>query len=350
VSSPVSVAVVGVGYWGPNWVRILAEHPRAELAAVCDLRQGRLEYARERFPGVPTTADVDCVISDDAIEAVVLATPVSTHESLGIRFLEAGKHLLVEKPLAPSERAAAALVDTASSAGRVLATGHIFAYHPAVQAMVCELETGAVGDFQYAYSNRMNLGPPESEVDVVWDLAVHDFSIMLALRGVEPVAIRATGRRFLHPSLTDAAFITARFADGSMSCHHVGWLSAEKVREFFIAGANGSLHFDDTRPTGKLRKVDAGVDTRRGDGGQKAVELVYRPGEVREVEIEPFEPLGVECTRFLEAVRGGRRPVADGVAGLIAVRMIEAAEQSLHNDGAAVALRGEQLGPGGTVG
>ena len=349
MNTPISVAVVGVGYWGPNWARVLAAHPQATLFAICDLRPGRLQYVQERFPGVPTTTDVDQLLSDDSIDAVVLATPVSTHESLGIRFLKAGKHLLVEKPLAPSERAAAALVDAADNAARVLATGHIFAYHPAVQAMVRELEADAIGDFQYAYSNRMNLGPPESEVDVVWDLAVHDFSIMLALKRAEPVAIRAAGRRFVHPSLTDAAFITAQFADGSMSCHHVGWLSARRVREFFVAGSEGSLHFDDTRSVGKLRKVDAGVDTRRGDGGQKAVELVYRPGEVQEVEVESAEPLHVECTRFLEAVRDGRRPVADGVAGLIAVRMIEAAEESLRNDGAAVALRGERLEPEGMV-
>ena len=345
MNAPTSIAVVGAGYWGPNWVRVLSEHPRAELAEVCDLRPGRLEYIRQRFPGVPTTDSIDEVLADNTIAAVVLATPVSTHEALGSRILEAGKHLLVEKPLADSEHAAAALVDTARRAGRVLATGHIFVYHPAVQAMVRELEAGTIGDFQYAHSTRMNLAPPESEVDVVWDLAVHDFSILLALKRAEPVAIRAVGRRFVHPSLTDAAFITTQFADGSLSSHHVGWLSAERVRDFFVAGNNGSLRFDDASQEGKLRIVDAGVDTRRGGGGQKAVELAYQPGEVREVPLEPGEPLNIECTQFLQAICEGRQPAVDGVAGLLAVRMIEAVHESLRNHGAVVALRGEPLQP-----
>lgn len=346
MSQPTGVAVVGVGYWGPNWVRVLTEHPGADLRAVCDRSPGRREFISQRYPDLPVVEGVEALLNDPTISAIVLVTPVSTHESIGRAILQAGKHLLVEKPLASSSEAAARLNEDASAGGLVLAVGHIFTYHPAVRRMVKEIRNGAIGDLLYTHSNRMNLGPPGSDVDVIWDLAVHDLSIMHELKKTEAVAVRATGRSFTHAELIDAALITTEFADGTFASHHVGWHTPERVRDFFVAGTAGSMHFDDTRKDGKLRLIDAGVDTRIGANPDSVRELSYAPGEVRELELDAEEPLVRQCTEFLEAIAGSGGPTSDGRSGLAVVRLIEAAERSIAAGGERVTLADSEFSEG----
>ena len=334
----IGVAVVGAGYWGPNHVRTFASLPDCELRWVCDKKAGRLRYVQERWPGLSVTESYDTVLQDPSVQAVVVATAVSTHYELGRAAIEAGKHVLVEKPLTRTGSEAATLQELAERRGLVLATGHIFTYHPAVVEMKRIVAEGGIGEVRYAESGRVNLGPPASEVDVMWDLAVHDVSILLYLWDREPVAVTAYGRRYLHPTLLDVAFLHLHFADGTMAQHHVSWLSPEKVRRFFVAGTKGSLRFDDTVAEGKLRVVDQGVDSRVGLKDDEAKELYYKPGQVIVPSLPQGEPLRAECEDFLDSIRGKTRPRADGRAGLAVVRVLEAAERSIAADSQTIPL------------
>lgn len=336
----VRVGIVGAGYWGPNLIRTFARLAECELASVCDQRPGRLAYVAERFPELRRTDRYDELLADATLEAIAIVTPVSTHRALAEAAFRAGKHVFVEKPLASTAADAAALVEAAERAGRVLATGHLFVYHPAVAELRARVRAGELGRLCYAESGRVNLGPPASEVDVIWDLAVHDVAVLLSLVGREPVAVRAEGRRYVHPRLTDVAFLTLCFEDGFLAQHHVSWLSPVKVRRFFLAGSAGSATFDDTRAEGKLLLSDPGQDSRIGARDTDATELFYRPGEVRTPQLATVPPLTAECAHFLACIRTGRRPEADGLAGLSVVRVLEAAEQSLQQGGAAVKLDG----------
>ena len=339
MSSKLGVAVIGAGYWGPNLVRNFVGMHDVALRWVCDLRPGRRQYIAERYPAVPLTDRVDEVLADASVDAVVIATPVSTHADLACRALSVGKHVLVEKPLAASVSECDRIVATADTANLRVAVGHIFVYHPAVLAMREGIRSGRIGRACYIESSRVNLGPPASEVDVLWDLFTHDASITLQLIDSPPVEVTAFGRPFLHPRLVDAAFVHLRFRDGAISQHHVSWLSPEKVRRVFVAASEGSFRFDDTLPeNAKLRFVDQGKDTRRDGGAETAKELVYLPGRVEDVALQWREPLGTECAAFVAAVRSGDALPNDGRAGRAVVRLVEAAERSLGSGSRPVAL------------
>jgi predicted dehydrogenase len=243
--------------------------------------------------------------------------------------LQAGKHVMIEKPLTDTSNRAQELVDMARQTGRVLAVDHLFVYNPAIAKMVELAHAGEVERLCYAESSRVNLGPPASEVDVIWDLATHDLSITYALWGRLPSEITAYGRRFLHPTLIDVAFLHLRFDDDSLAVHHVSWLSPEKVRRYFLAGTQGSFVFDDTVAEEKLRQIDQGVDSRVGLKDDEVKDLFYKPGVVRHPVLEPVEPLAASCGDFVRCVRTGETPRADGRAGLAVVRMLEAAERSI---------------------
>lgn len=336
--APLQVAVIGAGYWGPNLIRNFNALDDSQVRWVCDRKAGRLQYIRERFPQLPLTDDWERVLSDPDVDAVAIATPVSTHRALAIAALRAGKHVFVEKPLAEQTASAQEIARVAEETGRVLAVGHIFVYHPAVAAMYELIAAGRIGRLCYAESSRVNLGPPASEVNVIWDLAVHDVAVLLYLWQQEPVEVTAFGNRYKHGSLLDAAFLNVRFADGSMAQHHVGWLTPEKQRRLFVAGTKGSLVFDDTLSEGKLRYIDQGEDSRIGLGDEESKELFYRPVQARSIELPSEEPLRAECRHFLECIRTGKRPRADGSAGVAVVRVLEAANESIEQGSIAVPL------------
>ena len=245
---------------------------------------------------------------------------------------------MVEKPLTDTSDHARELVNTARQANRVLAVDHLFVYNPAIAKMVELAHAGEIERLCYAESSRVNLGPPASEVDVIWDLATHDLSITYALWGRLPCEITAYGRRFLHPTLIDVAFLHLRFDDDSLAVHHVSWLSPEKVRRYFMAGTQGSFVFDDTIAEGKLRQIDQGVDSRVGLKDDEVRDLFYKPGVVRLPELDPVEPLAASCGDFIRSVRTGGAPRADGRAGLAVVRMLEAAERSIASGSRPVRL------------
>lgn len=328
-ASTIKLAVVGAGYWGPNIIRNFDSLNDCKIQWVCDKKSGRLRYINKRWPNISLTEHYDEVIKDPSVDAVIIVTPVSTHYTLGISALKAGKHVFIEKPLAMTSEQAKKIVKLAEQKKLVLATGHIFVYHPAVSAMKDIINQGKIGHLCYAESGRINLGPPASEVNVIWDLAVHDVSILLYLWEQEPVEVRAHGGTFLQSTLIDVSFLYMRFDDNSISHHHVSWMSAEKVRRFFIAGTKGSLLFDDTTTDGKLRIIDQGIDSRTNLKDDEIKELYYKPGQIITPKLPDDEPLRVECQHFLECIRNGNHPKADGYAGLAVVRALEAAERSI---------------------
>lgn len=329
-TSPLGIGIIGAGYWGPNLVRNFDALADAQVHWVCDKKPGRLEFIREKFPHVPLTDDLDVLINDPRVDAIVIATPVSTHRDLALRALDAGKHLFIEKPLADSTMHAKDIVRAGVEAKRIIAVGHIFLYNPAVLTMRELISAGAIGQLCYAESGRVNLGPPASEVNVIWDLAVHDLAVLLYLWNQLPIQVTAYGKNFVHPSLTDVAFLHVAFADGTFGEHHISWLSPEKVRRFFVAGTNGSLKFDDMATEGKLRQIDQGIDSRIGLADGENKELYYKMGKVLFPTLNEVEPLQAECQHFVECIRNGVAPRADGESGLQVVRLLEAANWSLQ--------------------
>ena len=338
LSSTVGIAIVGAGYWGPNLIRNFNSIDDCKIQLVCDKRPGRLRYVHQKWPDISLTEHYDEVINDPKVDAVVIVTPVSTHYDLGLVALKAGKHVFIEKPLALDEGQAKAIVDLADQKELVIATGHTFVYHPAITAMKENINKDGIGRLCYAESGRVNLAPPASEVNVIWDLAVHDVSILLYLWGEDPVEVRAYGRNFRHRRLIDVAFLYLRFNDDSIAQHHVSWMSPEKVRRFFVAGTKGSLIFDDTAENGKLRIVDKGIDTRINQKDNEMKELYYKPGQIVTPKLTDDEPLRLECQHFLGCISCGTPSKADGHSGLAVVRVLEAAERSIELGGESVLL------------
>ena len=325
----IGVGVVGAGFWGPNIVRALLSLPMCSVVRVCDTRAGRLQYIRERFPQVEVTPDYDDLLCDPRLDAIFVVTGIHTHYDLALRALDSGRHVFVEKPLAISTEQAREIVERAAAHDRVLGVGHLFVYHPAIARLRQEIEAGALGRLCIMASERINLGPPAAEVDVIWDLAVHDVAIALDLIGCTPSEVTAYGGHYVRPSLVDAALLILRYPDGQLSQHQVSWLSPDKVRRFFVAGTAGSARFDLANEPRALSLFGAGVDTRIGARDDQVVELKYGPGEVRVPELPAVEPLKAECQHFLECVVMGGSPRANGLAGLNVVRVLEAAGQSI---------------------
>ena len=335
---PIKVGIVGAGYWGPNLIRTFNEIDNCKVSWVCDLKEGRRRYVRERFPAISVTDRLDRIMADDDVDAVVIATPVSTHHSIALAALRAGKHVWVEKPLANTVSEAGEILQEAEARGLVLATDHLFVYNPAIAKAKELISQGEIGELCYAESGRVNLGPPASEVDVVWDLATHDLAISYYLWGESPVEVVAYGHRFNHPKLIDVAFIHLHFEDGSTAIHHVSWLCPQKTRRYFIAGKMGSLVFDDTQVEKKLCFIDQGVDSRISAKDDDVKELFYRPGEVSYPTFGQVEPLRAACENFLKCIGNGEKVRADGMAGLAVVKMLEAVDRSIAKGSISVQL------------
>jgi predicted dehydrogenase len=322
------VAVVGIGYWGPNILRSLLRSSRCHVAWACDQKPGRLKFAAENFPTVPLTDDYREVIEDPSVKAIFLATPVSTHYDLARAALEADKHVFIEKPLTVNGSLARNLLRLAHDKKKILFSGHVFVYHPAITAMKRMIQEGRLGRFCYAESSRINSGPPATDVDVLWDLAAHDVSIVLYLLEMNPVEVSAYAERYLNPKFRDVAFIRLRFKGGIFSEHHVSWLSPQKTRRFSLYGSEGSMIFDDTAGKEKLRVFGRGVDTRAGNTDSDTKDLFYAPGQVFVPELPSEQPLLLECEHFLDCISNGVNPITDGRLGLAVTEVLEAAKHS----------------------
>ncbi|NNN06522.1 MAG: Gfo/Idh/MocA family oxidoreductase [Elusimicrobia bacterium] len=332
------LAQVGCGYWGPNLMRSWRAVDGARLKWLCDLKPGRLEWARENFPGLRATADLAEALADPEVDAVAVATEPFTHHELGRAVLAAGKHLFMEKPLARSTAEARDLAARAARARRVLGVGHVYLYHPAVAALRARLGSGRGGLGRPLYFDlaRVNPGPPQPRHDVIWDLAPHEVSLALDLAGAPAVAVRGTG---LHWSLKvdEAAFFEIRFRNGVLARVHASWRSHRKIRRLDAYCERGAAFFDETAAE-PLTIVRPGADNRVGAKSSFKGKFSYGAGVVETPTLEKASPLERECADFVAAVRRGRAPRSDAALGVAVVRVLEAAARSAAAGGREVRL------------
>jgi predicted dehydrogenase len=337
--SSVGVGVVGLGYWGPNLARNFSELAGCELRWCCDRSPEALRRAGARFPEAGLTADLSEVLADPSVDAVAIATPVPTHADLAVNVLEAGKHCLVEKPLAQSLTDAERALGAAQRSGRVLMVGHLLEYHPGVRKLKELADSGELGEIYYIYGNRLNLGKLRSDENALWSLGAHDVSVVLHLADEEPWEVVAHGESYVRRGVEDVVFCFLRFPSGLSAHLHLSWLDPHKERRFTIVGSRRMATFDDMALEGKVTVYDKGFDEDAGSYG----EYITRSGDIFCPRIPNVEPLRLECEHFLECVRTGSQPRSDGDSGLRVVRVLDALQRSLEES----ARAGREAGVGG---
>jgi predicted dehydrogenase len=322
----VSVGVVGLGYWGPNLARNFDRLPDSELRWICDGSEASRERHAAAFPDARVASDLDELLSDPDLDAVVVATPVPTHAALATRVLEAGKHCFVEKPLAQSVADAEEVVAAARAAGRTLMVGHLLEYHPGLEKLKQIADSGDLGDIHYIYGNRLNLGKLRAEENALWSLGAHDVSVVLRLAGSEePVECTATGECYMRDGIEDVVFAYMRFASGLAAHLHLSWLDPHKERRFTVVGSKKMATFDDMEVERKLTIYDKGFDEDSSSYG----EYITRSGDISSPRVPNDEPLRIECRHFVDRIRDGAPARSDGEAGLRVVRVLEALQESL---------------------
>jgi predicted dehydrogenase len=336
--SRVRVGVIGYGYWGPNLVRNFAEYPGSEVAKVADTRPDRLAPVQRRYPGVETTTDYRDLLQDESIEAIVISTPISTHYELAAEALQAGKHVLVEKTLTATSEQALRLLGEAERRKRVLMVDHTFAYSGAVQKIKELVDAGRLGRLHYWDSVRVNLGLIQQDVDVLWDLAVHDLSIMDTILGVNPIAVAATGISIVAGRPITTGYLTCFFEQNLLAHFHVNWLAPVKIRRTLIGGDAQMIIYDDLEPSEKLKIYDRGVTVDSPSEAVYQLMVGYRVGDMWAPQVSHTEALRVATQHFVECIRAGRQPLTDGWAGLRVVRILEAASASLVRGGQPVEI------------
>ncbi len=334
---PVRVAVIGCGYWGPNLIRNFSEIPGACLQLVCDLQQDRLDSIRRLHPRLETSRDT-AEVMESSVEAVAIATSVSSHYTLAKQALLSGKHVLVEKPLTTSSEEAMELTAIAEERKLVLMVGHTFEYHSAVEVLKNLIQSGQLGKVYYIYTSRLNLGLFQKDINVVWDLAPHDVSILTYVLGANPTAVSAHGSSFVQPNIHDVAYLTLTFPDDILAHVHVSWLDPCKTRRITVVGSKKMVVYDDIASLEKIMIYDKGVNVLPHTNTFGEFQLSYRYGDIS-IPYVPFtEPLKLECTHFLDCIREGRRPKSDGRVGYQIVRVLETAQKSLNNGGHSIPI------------
>ncbi|HWX09381.1 MAG TPA: Gfo/Idh/MocA family oxidoreductase [Gaiellaceae bacterium] len=325
------LAVVGLGYWGPNLVRVLNELPEADLKVICDLDRGALEKAAVRYPGLRATDRYEDILEDDEIDAVVVATPVSTHEEIVAAAVAADKHVFVEKSLTESSLTARRLIDEAARRNVVLMPGHTFLYSPPVLMIGDLIHTGQLGDIYFVTSSRVNLGMHQPDVSVTWDLGPHDFSILCYWLGELPTSVVAVSRGCIVPTLPDVAFISLGFPSGTIAHVELSWLAPSKLRRTAVVGSEKMVVYDDTSNE-PVRVFDSGA-TPPSPQTFGEFKMSYRSGDVVSPRIDAAEPLVHEMLDFCEAIRTGTEPRSSSTIGLEVIQICEAVDASLETGG-----------------
>jgi predicted dehydrogenase len=334
----INVGVIGYGYWGPNLVRNFAEAPSSQVVAVSDLNAERLALVRSRYPAIETTTDYRDLLTDGNLDAIAIATPVSSHYELAMHALQAGKHVLVEKPLVATSEEAARLVDEADRCQRVLMVDHTFVYTGAVRKMQELVASAELGEIYYYDSVRVNLGLFQHDVNVIWDLAVHDLSIMEYVLPARPCAVSATGVSHVPGQPANIAYLTL-FFDSSLIAHiHVNWLAPVKVRRTLLGGSQKMIVYDDLEPSEKIKVYNKGITFNGGTERRYQMLIGYRTGDMWAPHLDITEALRTEVLHFTDCLDNGKSPITDGVAGMRVVNVLEAATQSMEAMGRPVEL------------
>lgn len=343
----VRVGVVGCGYWGPNLIRNIYQLDCCDLAMICDADPQRLARVGKLYPGTTLTTSFHDVLDSSEVDAVVIATPARTHYTMTGQALAAGKHVLVEKPLAVTSPQCRELISQARQQGLVLMVGHTFLYNPALLMVKDLSHPDYLGDLFYLYSHRVNLGRVQTDVNALWSIAPHDISIALFLVGQPPDKVSAQGAYFLSDHIEDVVFLTLTFPGGVMGHIHVSWIDPSKTRKVTVVGSEKMIIYDDLADEGMVKVYDKGVKkVSNGDGPQYG-EFQYRlhSGDVHLPRIRMTEPLANECRHFIECILENKTPTSDGENGLQVVQVLEAAQRSIELQGMPIPVAAGQLQP-----
>ena len=332
------VAIVGCGYWGQNLIRNFSELADVEVAAVCDFNLNALARTKRRYPTVELKQDFQQIVADSRIQAVVIATPVSTHYPFASQALRVGKHVLVEKPLATSTKQVLDLMELADKHNRTLMVDHTFVYTGAVRRMRSIISAGEIGDLLYFDSVRISLGLVQSDINVIWDLAPHDFSIMDCLCSEVPVAVSAMGAKHLGCPFESVAYVTAHFESKMIAHFHLNWLAPVKVRTTLVGGTRKMIVYDDMETVEKVRLYDKGITVNHDSESRERILASYRNGDVVAPNLDTSEALRLMAREFVDSIIHRRLPICDAYAGYRVVRLLEAAQQSMELNGQAVEL------------
>jgi predicted dehydrogenase len=338
MAKQIKIGVAGCGYWGPNLVRNFRSLPDCNLKMICDLNEQRLAHLKPLYPEVQGTKDYCYFLNGAGLDAVVIATAVSTHYPMARASLLAGKHTLIEKPMACSSAECQELIAIAQKKGLVLMIGHTFLYSPAVRKIKEIVDHGDIGEIRYISARRLNLGLFQKDINVAWDLAPHDISIVLHIMGEQPVTINCRGSAHINPTVEDVTTMCLSFPNQRSAIIHSSWLDPRKVREMTIVGSKRMIVYDDIATLEKIRVFDARVERPPHYDTFAEFHYAYHYGDVHIPYIKQEEPLKTECQHFLDCIRDGATPLTDGSQGLELVRILEASSESLRRGGTPVEL------------
>jgi len=332
------LAVIGCGYWGPNLVRNFNALSECELKIVCDINEKRLAHLKKLYPDVQLSKDINKIINNQEIDAIVIATPVRFHFEIAQKSLLAGKHVFIEKPMATSAKEGYKLIEIAQKMKRVIMIGHTFIYSPAVRRIKEIVSSGELGEIQYISARRLNLGLFQQDINVTWDLAPHDISILLYTIGKNPISVNCQGKAHVNPNIEDVTNMTLNFRNGCFATIQSSWLDPNKVREMTFVGSNKMLVYDDLEPMEKIKIYDKRVEVPPHYDTYAEFHYSYHYGDMYAPYIKQYEPLAVECKHFLDCIRTGQQPESNGTEGLKVVKILEASTKSLKNDGKCIPI------------
>lgn len=342
MSQLISVGVIGCGYWGPNLVRNFKSLPNCRLAAVCDASETRVKHMRSLYPEVAGLTNHEELVATPDLDAVVIATPVQYHFPLAKAALLAGKHVMIEKPMASNAEQCEELIEIADRKGLVLMNGHTFLYSAAVRKIADIVQAGDIGDIRYINARRLNLGLFQKDINVAWDLAPHDISIILHILGEFPTVVNCQGNAHVTPGIEDVTNLSLGFRNKRFATIQSSWLEPRKVREMTIVGTRRMIVYDDLQPAEKLRIYDVRVERPPHYDTFGEFHYSYHYGDSYIPHIKQEEPLKVECQHFLDCIRSGSTPLTSGRQGLNLIRILEAASASLKDHGAPMILQGNE--------
>jgi len=331
------IAIVGLGYWGPNLIRNFLSVEHIDTVIGCDKDRTRLDKIKRRFPEIETTDSYDDILRRDDVEMVAIATPVSSHYPLAKKALDAGKHCFIEKPMTGTVEEAEDLIECAERRGLKLMVDHTFIYTGAVRKMKELITAGTLGDLYYFDSVRVNLGLFQHDVNVVWDLAPHDLSIMDYLIDKRPVSVSAVGSCHVGNGLENIAYLTVNFDNDIIAHFHVNWLAPVKIRKTLIGGTKSMIVYDDMEMSEKVKVYDKGIEVKTQEGIYETL-VQYRTGDMSAPKLDQTEALTLEAQHFVDCVLNGKTPITDGISGLNVVRILEASEKSIKQQGKIISL------------
>ncbi len=336
MTKKINIGIIGCGYWGPNFVRNFNRIKGVSVKYVCDLSPERLSHIKKLYPDIIATKDYLSVLKDKDITGVIVATPASRHYKIAREALLCGKNILVEKPIAMDLNEARKLIELAADKKRILMVGHTFKFNPSVIKLRGLINSGSLGQVYYIYSRRTNLGPLRKDANAIWDLAPHDISIMNFILGKDPLSVSAQGAKYLPHDLEDVAFISLNYPNRILVHIHVSWLDPKKTREIVVVGSKKMAVFDDLNAETPISVYDKSVMKKRFKQDYDSFEefqMIIKNGNVQTPQVKKQEPLGAECSHFIECIRKNKAPLTDGKDGLEVLKVLVGIHRSLANNG-----------------